>query len=68
MQVSRLRRPSISSRQKRRAVVPSSGNTEPAPLDGTIASACALGIRLEDFIQMTRLARGNDEPAVAQFL
>lgn len=55
------------------AVVPGGGNGTPAKqdlppaFDGTIASACELGIRLEDFIKMTRLAR-ETEPGVARFL
>ena len=35
--------------------------------DGTIASACALGISLEDFLEMVRLARTSD-PRAARFL
>ena len=55
------------------AVLPSSRHGELASrdvapaFDGTIASACELGIGLEDLIEMTRMARTSD-PRVAQFL
>lgn len=61
------------SQLKSLAVVPISGNKEPATrgvqpsFDGMIASACDLGIRLEDFIEMARMATMNDA-GIARFL
>ena len=55
------------------AVVPGSGNGKPAArrvqtaFDGMIASTCDLGISIETFIELARLARMTD-PMVARFL
>jgi hypothetical protein len=68
-----MSRPRNGSAQfKRLAVVPSSGNREPAAVppafDGTITSACeSAGISLERIIELMRWAKESD-PRVARFL
>jgi hypothetical protein len=67
------RPPNSGSHLKEFAVVLGNGNEMPAArgvqhaFDGIIASACDLGVSLESFIEMARLARTSD-PRAARFL